>query len=336
MFEAIGIGDLHLPDADGRGGLANYIDKPEEYVMEEVERVIRWAVKKAIGIVMFYGDMSENHRMSYEGQLAFARTIKKYPKIQFIVILGNHDKVSQVSSMGHSMELIMEMNLKNLTVYTEDTEVRYGKQLVKFCPWPSKAFNKKAFNVAHIEVRGSKGDSGREMTGNDLVKSNAVVAMGHLHTPHQVRETYYSGTLYQTNFGESLPKYFHHIQWKSPDDYEINLIPFDPKYKLFNCVVESQSDADALPRDPHHLIKLVVKDGADVVIPSLSNIVITKAFKTKNDLATILTEDLMQGSELVIKTADFFKDWIKTQSVPQSLKNRARHLRKEILSGQRK
>jgi hypothetical protein len=53
MFEAIGIGDLHLPDADGRGGLANYIDKPEEYVMEEVERVIRWAVKKAIGIVMF-------------------------------------------------------------------------------------------------------------------------------------------------------------------------------------------------------------------------------------------------------------------------------------------
>jgi hypothetical protein len=188
-------------------------------------------------------------------------------------------------------------------------------------------------NFGHIEVLGSRGDSGRVMEGDELSKSNAIVSMGHLHTPHQVRNTYFAGTIYQTNFGESLPKFFQHIVWSSIDDYEINSIPFDPKYKLFNCVVETQADVDSLPRDPKHLIKLVVKDGADITVPDISNIVLTKAFKTKSELATILTEDLMQGNELVLKTSDVFKEWILQQSVPMSLKKQAHRLRKQILSG---
>lgn len=333
-FEAVGVGDLHLTDDDGRGGLAKYVDNSDQYVMSEVDRVVRWAIKKNIRYCIFYGDIFENPRGSYEGQLAFISLIKSYPKkMQFIVILGNHDKLGRESSTGHSMQIIAAMGLPNLTVITEDTVMELDTAKVKFCPWPSKAFNPKMLNIGHTEVVGSKGDSGRVMEGTELSKSNSIIAMGHLHTPHQVRNTYYSGTLYQTNFGESLPKFFHHIMWRSIDDYEIHNIPFDPKYKLFNCIVESAADIKALPKDPFHLVKLVVKDGADVVIPDLPNIVVTKAFKTKSDLATILTEDLMQGSELVIKTSDFFKEWIKAQSVPLSLKKQASKLRRDILNG---
>ncbi len=334
-MEAIGIGDLHLTDDTGKGGLSKYIESPDRYVMSEVERVIKWGLKKGIKVCLLYGDLSENPRMSYEGQIALATTIKAYPKMQFIAILGNHDKLSRDSAVGHSMQTIQMMDLPNFRILTEDCVLKLQGTKVNFCPWPSKAFNPNMLNVGHTEVHGSKGDSGRVMAGDDLSKSKAIVCMGHLHTNHQVRNTYFSGTLYQTNFGEPLPKFFHHINFNSTDDYEINSIPFDPLYKLFNCVVESQADVDALPTDSHHLIKLVVQDGADVVVPNRPNIVLNKTFKTKSDLATILTEDLMQGQELVIKTSDFFIDWIKQQSVPQSLKKRAARLRKEILGGTR-
>lgn len=332
MLEAIGIGDLHLTDDNGKGGLANYIENPDAYVMSQVNRVIKWATKKSISTVFFYGDLCENPRMSYEAQMAFEATIRKYPQIMFYAILGNHDKLARESSVGHSMQLIQLMRLRNFKLFTEDTiEVINGVK-VKFCPWPSTAFNPKMLNIGHTEVAGSRGDSGRIMDGEGLSKSNSVIGMGHLHTPHQVRNTYFSGTLYQTNFGESLPKFFHHIQWSSLDDYEISNIPFEPFYKLFNCVVETQADVDALPREANHLIKLVVKDGADVTVPDLPNIVLSKAYKTKHDLAVILTEDLMEGSELVIKTADFLRDWIAQQSVPMALKKKAARLRLEILN----
>lgn len=332
-LEAIGIGDLHLTDDTGKGGLAKYIEAPDTYVMSEVERVLKWGIKRGIRTCLFYGDLFENPRGSYAGQMALVKTVSAYPKIEFIAVLGNHDKLSKFSLEGHSMQIIELMKLPNFRLVTEDTVIRIQGIDVRFCPWPSKRFDPKMLNVGHTEVMGSRGDSGREMTGDDLSKSKSVICMGHLHTNHQVRNTYYSGTLYQTNFGEPLPKFFHHIAFKSVDDHEINSIPFDPKYKLFNCVVESNADVKALSRDPFHLIKLVVKDGADVVVPDLPNIVITKAFKTKADLAQILTEDLMQGSELVIKTADFFAEWISQQSVPEGLKRRASRLRKEILNG---
>jgi hypothetical protein len=232
---------------------------------------------------------------------------------------------------GHSLEIIQLMRLPNLRIFLDDEYVKIDGHKIKICPWPSTAFDKRVLNFGHTEVYGSKLDTGRKMEGDDLPKTKAVIAMGHLHTNHRVRNTYYSGTLYQTNFGESLPKYFHHIEWNSPDDYEITNVPFDPKYKLFNCVIETPEDVKALPTDPHHLVKLVVKDGADLDVPARSNIVINKSFKNKEDLTQILTEDLMHGEELVLNSAEFFAAWIAEQSIPQRLKKQTSRLRERLL-----
>lgn len=332
-MQAIGIGDLHLTDDSGKGGLAKYIENPDRYVMHEVNRCLEWAANKQITLCFFYGDICEGTRMSYEAQLAFVSLIRKWPLFMFIVILGNHDKVSKNSVDGHSLQLLQAFKIPNLKIITEVETLELQNCKVRFCPWPSTEFKVNILNVGHIEVKGSKSDSGRLMEDPEYSRSKAVICMGHLHTPHQVRNTYYSGTLYQTTFGESLPKGFHHIEWTSVDDYEIHQIPFDPLYKLHNCVVESQADVEALPNGKRDLIKLVVKDGADVVIPSSPNIVVTKVFKTKHDLVNILTEDLLNGSELVFKTSDFFKSWISQQQIPVSLKRKASKLRKDILNG---
>lgn len=331
MIELVGIGDLHLTDDKGNGGLSKYIEAPDLYVMSEAQRVVNWARKKGISLVIFYGDICENQRMSYEANLALVKFFRRNKDMDFIVYRGNHDSQAKSSDEGHSLELLISHRLKNVRVFVDDTYVEIGKQKIKICPWPSTAFDPKVLNFGHIEVFGSKLDSGRKMESEELPKSKAVTCMGHLHTNHKVRNTYYSGTLYQTNFGESLPKFFHHVRFSSVDDYEIESVPFDPKYKLFNCVVETAEDVAALPTDPHHLVKLVVKDGADVEVPARPNIVINKTFRTKSDLANILTEDLMNGQELVIKSADFFHEWIAQQSVPQRLKKRTAKLRERIL-----
>lgn len=334
-MECVGIGDLHLTDVEGRGGLSNYIEKSDFYVMSEVSRVVKWAIEHHLSTVVFYGDVCESPRMSYEGQIAFRQLIVRYPQIQFVVYLGNHDKQARESDVGHSLQLIQLFNLPNLKIIVTDTIIKIDGQKVKVCPWPSTDFDARMLNFGHVEVYKSKTDTGRAMEDEKLSKSKAVVCMGHLHTPHRVRNTYYSGTLYQTNFGEPLPKGFHHIKWNSADDYEIIDVPFVPRYKLHNCVIETEEDVAALPDSKFDLIKLVVKDGADVTVPERSNIVMTKVFKTKSDLVSILTEDLTAGAELDFKTSDFFTQWLTEQSVPLSLKKRARALRKEILYGRR-
>lgn len=333
-WEAVGIGDLHVPDDKGQGGLAKYIEAPERYVTSEVQRVLGWARKRSITNAVLYGDICDNPRMSYESIKALVDLFRANRDIEFLVYRGNHDSLAKSSDEGHSLEIIQSHKLKNVRIVLNDEYLEFGKQKIKVCPWPSMAFDPKVLNFGHIEVNGSKLDSGRKIEDQELSKSKALVCMGHLHTNHRVRNTFYSGTLYQTNFGESLPKFFHHIKYTSVDDYEVESIPFDPLYKLFNCVVETEADVKALPTDPHHLIKLVVKDGADVSIPSRPNIVINKTFKTKSDLAQILTEDLMNGQELILNTAEFFASWIAEQSIPQARKASASKLRKRILSGQ--
>ena len=331
--EIIGIGDLHLTDDKGHGGLAKYIEDHDGYVMSEVDRICKYARKHHVNTVAFYGDICENHRMSYEAMIAFTKCMRRNKDLRFIAYVGNHDKLAKSSSEGHSLEVLALMRLKNLEIYVEDTYIEIDGTKVKICPWPSTAFDTRVLNFAHIEVYGSQLDSGRKMESEDLPKSKAVTCMGHLHKNHRVRNTYYGGTIYQTNFGEPQPKFFHHIKWTSVDDHEITSVPFDSKYKLFNCVVETAEDVKALPTDPNHLVKLVVKDGADVEIPNRPNIVINKSFKTKADLAQILTEDLMNGQELILNSAEFFADWIAQQSVPQRLKKHTARVRERVLRG---
>lgn len=332
-LEFCGIGDLHLTDDRGHGGLAKYIAQPDQYVMDEAQRVVNWAKKKHIEWAVFYGDLCENPRMSYEAQLAFLAFIRKNRDMNFVAYLGNHDKLARNSAEGHSLQVIEAARLKNLQVITEDQVIEINGGKVKVCPWPSTAFDPKMLNLGHIEVQGSKLDSGRKIDNDELSKSKAVVCMGHLHTNHRTRNTYYSGTLYQTNFGEQPEKYFHHVRFTSPEDYEIDSIPFKSKYTLHNCVVETEADIKALPTSEFDLIKLVVKDGSDVVVPSRPNIVINKTYKTKEDLTQILTEDLLNGQELIIKSADFFAEWLALQSVPQRLKKQTAQIRKRLLSG---
>ncbi len=335
MAEFVGIGDLHLTDATGSGGLSKYVKDADDMVVSEVQKVVDWATNKGIDKVIQYGDVCDGPRMSYSGTIALIGLIEKNPDTTFYFILGNHDLYGKTTALGHSLELMVLLcKSPNVKFITKPKTLNVDGVKVRFLPYPHESFDRDALNVFHKEVRGSKNDHGRVNDSDDLPKSHAVIVAGHLHTAHQVRNTFYSGTLLQNNFGESLPKYFHHIEFNSKDDFNIQLIKHKPTHKLHNIVLQTRADLALIPKGDTNLVKLVIQDGADVSAVDygkFTNIAMVKPFKSKEDLQVVLTEDLTEGKELIIRTEDFFKVWVASLDVDPEMRKRVRSVRKRVL-----
>jgi hypothetical protein len=336
-LEALGVGDLHLTAADGSGGLAKYVADADDMVMEEFSGVLQYGRKHGINTVLQYGDVCDAPRMSYTAMIALSRFLAANDDFMFHFILGNHDMFGETPATGHSLELLKLLYTKpNVKFYTKPKTVEIDGAQVRFLPYPHESFDRTALNIFHKEVRGSKNDAGRTMGSDELSDSKAVICAGHLHTAHRVRNTYYGGTIYQQNFGESLPKYFHHIEFNNAKDYEIKLVKHDPKYKLHTVVLQSRDDLSNIPEGEFNLVKLVIQDGADVSASDyakFSNIVMIKPFKSKEDLAVILTEDLTEGQAHSFKMEEVFKDWLKSLDVDEQMRKRIRYQRRRILQG---
>jgi metallophosphoesterase superfamily enzyme len=337
-MEAIGIGDLHLTDDNGTGGLAKYVEEPDRMVCDEIRTVLRYAESKNIREIIQYGDVCQNPRMSYDAMLSLYDLLSSNPQFKFRIITGNHDQYGETPETGHSLQILQKMvsNLDHVRIYTKPVTVRYGKSKtpVRFLPYPSEDFDSDALNIFHKEVYGCSNDAGRVHKDDHLSKSKAIVCAGHIHTAHRVRNTYYSGTLYQTNFGEKLPKYFHHIEFNSPRDYEINLIEHDPKYKLHNVVLQTRDDLASIPQSKHDLVKLVIQDGCDVSgqdYAHMPNVVECKNFRNKDELKAVLLEDLTEGKEMKIQTEEFFQSWLEALDCEPKMRERVTSVRARVL-----
>jgi len=333
-IEAVVIGDLHYD-----GHMCNIVPDFNKQITREVKSVLRWAENRGISNVILEGDLCHGTRLSYEAQQEL-QSIFLLSKYQFYVILGNHDKISDDSAAGHSLEVfkpwIKKKFLSNVHLFEDLTDVEIDGAPVRFLPYPCTKFSKSRLNIAHIEVKGSLRDNGTVNSGDKLRESEALIVSGHLHTPHKIRNTHYTGTLYQTKFGEKPKKGFHHIRFKSVNDYDMEWIPHKPKYTLHDVVIEGQKDLARIPRNPTQLTRLIVRDGADVDPTdwiNLPNVVKTSPFKTKEELVTVLTEDLDDGNSLRINPEEYLKAWLSGQSFDDSQSKRVVRLRKRLLNG---
>jgi DNA repair exonuclease SbcCD nuclease subunit len=326
-MNAIGIGDLHLTDSRGVGGLAAYIKDHDAMVARAVKRCLKWASQRGIRNVFLYGDLCEGTRMSYEAQLAMLRILRE--DFDFHIILGNHDLFAEDPALGHSLQLIQEFGLPNVHIYQEPTTISIEGRKVKFLPWPHVDFDPKCLNVAHVDVAGAKTDSGRPIAKGS--ESKATVVVGHIHTQQIVRNTHYSGTLYQTNFGEAPSKGFHHIEYDG--GWVINQVPVTPEYRLHTVEVRTRRDLKAVPRSEKDLVKLILTDGCQLGAEDTVgiNVVSTKTANGAKELALARVEDLLDGSEVELSSDEFFQEWLSTQAVDTPLKDQAIKLRTQTL-----
>jgi DNA repair exonuclease SbcCD nuclease subunit len=329
-MEAVAIGDLHFD-----GDIAKYVSDHHLMIGRMVDKVCRWARKRGIRNVFFLGDACEGPRMSYESMMELHDTLRRNKDMEFWAIPGNHDLFAEDPAAGHSLEVLLKLSrIKNFHFFTKPADVDIDGALVRFLPWPSAKFSKKALNIAHVERKGSRADTGRVFKNEDFPDGKEICLIGHLHTKQKVRRAYYPGTLYQTNFGEREEKFFAHVSFNSVLDFEIEFIPFKPEYVLHNMVISSRSDLKKVPKDEHQLVKLIVDDGVDVD-PSdwanKSNVVKVTPFKTKEELVDALTEDLVDGTSIVIETDDFIEAWFAESNIDPELQAHALKVRRRIL-----
>ena len=329
MLEFVGIGDTHHDKLDNLFANAN------DLIANEVRKPLRYALSKGVPYVFFYGDIGERARISYEGNLSFWSTLfdDEFDSLEYHIILGNHD----FDEHGrHSLELLLWVAKKlgrKVFVYTQPTVIKLGGVKVQFLPHPYKKTRADCLNVGHFEVAGSTRDNGRKI--NTGFETEHICALGHLHTPHTVNSCYYSGTLFQTNFGESLPKKFHHGRVKSDMEHKIRLIPNDPDFKLFNLEVYGVNDLKAIDTNPMYLYKAFIQEGVDIdpeLFAKYSNVVKLVWFKTKTELNTLLEEDWksMESVGNLYQPEQDLKSFLKEKRVTPELKKRTLSLHKKL------
>jgi hypothetical protein len=325
-MDFVGIGDLHLTDDTGKGGLAAYIKDHDAMVGREVEKVKAYARQHHISTIVQYGDVCEGPRMSYSAMLSFLE-MTDGDDLSWVFILGNHDKFAEDSAAGHSLQVIQRMRLPNVRIITQPKLIKHGKTKLNMLPWPHSEFSREYLNVAHVDVEGAVGDNGR--ASKTTIKHAGKSVIGHIHTNQVVKGAHFSGTLYQTNFGENSAKFFHHV--RNDSGWDIESVGCDPEYTLTSLEVSSKRDLRQIDDSPNHLYKLKLLNAKAISAADYGANVVRVSPASSGRDEEIDLGDLKVGAEVTFDPDEFFEAWIERQTVTPELRKSAIQLRKEML-----
>ncbi len=337
MAEFVTIGDLHLDK------LLKYWPNANALKMSAVQRVIDYEFSEGRKNFVLLGDLSDGIRDATGNKIrlsedAQCRLINFFlhndGKVNIYVFLGNHDFAEEGS---HSLQIFFELQrnkiFKTIRFYDASTLVKIDGIRACFVPYPNvHPIDGAQIAFGHYEVNGAMSDSGRKLT-TDIEESDVPTVVGHLHTRQKVRGYHYPGTLYQLNFGESLPKGYG-VARVSSKSFKYKWEQFDPPFKLINFTVEKSADLKKLSSNPLVLYKLYVPD--DILVPENfllehPNIVNSLQFSSANELESL------KRAELEIETADeaydheeFLPAYLKSVGASSWERKRAMEIIKDI------
>lgn len=335
-MEFVGIGDLHFD-----GVMSRYLPNLNDLIIREVRKPLNYAREQGVRNVFFYGDIFHKPSASMSGVVLFLNLLTEYSDLNIHVLAGNHDKEATGGTLAdhHSLSVFEALqrngSLRNTHFYIHEPEVvKIDGTLVNFLPWPHNVLSAKALNVLHLEVEGCKLDNGRTSKGSHLDASDYSCVVGHIHTPQRVGAAHFSGTLYQTNFGESLPKFWHHGSW-SNRKLKIRKVQNTPDFQLHNIIVNELSDLDAIPSDPSHLCKVFVHRSVALPVSFLQdhpNVVKHNSFKTETDLQTLITDELrIDGVDVDLDNGVYLRKWLRGKTdVDLNVRKRAYSIYREL------
>lgn len=329
-FDFVAIGDLHL---DGK--LKKFIPNLNEVILNEVRVALNYARRNGIQVAVYLGDVCDVPKMSPDAHLRIMDVLSDYPDIKHIMITGNHDTEDEST---HSLQILKRMSelggINNLKVIDKPTNL-YSKAgtPVRFLPWPHFSVGKNFLNVMHIETNGSQWDHGKSVESER--DTNYTCLSGHLHTKQIVgrkKNIHFVGTLYQTNFGERLDKYFGHCSWDGTE-FSIDYIPNKPAYSLHNLIITEKTDLEKIIVDPFNLYKCFVKSGVDLSVSDLekySNVVKINSFKSRQELEALLSDELlMQDVDAEVSSMsvlDALQKWMLRSKVDEGLAEKTLNL----------
>jgi DNA repair exonuclease SbcCD nuclease subunit len=327
-----GIGDLHF---DGR--LSKHIPELNKYIIQEVRSVVAKARKKGCRLVVFYGDIGDKPVLSYEAHMLLIDLFDEFAEMKFVMISGNHDRLD-VHHTG--LDLLFHMRKPNVKIILSKPTMifRDTDHPINLLPWPFyKEVEAGATNVIHVEVAGSFMDSGRPFNVGTKISPKCFCVAGHLHTMHKAgKNVHYSGTLYQTYFGEKEGKYWHLVDAEART---VENVKHSPQYVLRNIVIEKPSDIeDLIPSDPNILCKLFVKAGValhDGVLDKHPNVVKHNTFTTKSELEALVMSDFViddHSSAVKFNIEQALSDWMVSEKVDPKLHKAVLRANRELIA----
>lgn len=342
MLDFIAIGDLHLDGLNFLGADAN------KYILSCVEQAEKYAVRHKIEHIFYLGDISDKPKLSYDAHTLLMEQWLKYPFIHRWVILGNHD----YGHLGrHSLE-IMKCAFKDSHIHIIDMPERVVLEgvPVNFLPYPYPNLScdfslRNSINVSHFEIAGAQRDNNTESNSRQTVPDGTYWIMGHLHTPQDVGRVHYTGTLFQKNFGETLPKYFSRIQAKLLEPTKAGepvlkirkkRIKSNPSFTLTNLDISKRSDLKNVPYEENCFYKLFLSAGVTLPLDFLAqhpNVIKVQGYKTKQEREALLTDSVILTQDTdEIDIANGLNDYIDTHAPHLTIeqKNRILTIFKEI------
>lgn len=269
QHEFLTIGDFHLEK------LATHF--PASHLglqFSEIEKACDYAVKNGIEHVIDLGDISDQPHLGEEARVALLEHYLKYDgKFERHVILGNHDvRDKNTHSLMTFEQLIKRGKFKSLYIHKDPVQTSFNDITINYLPFPAtNAISSKyeSVNFAHLSRPGTIADNGYCDKKNGVpCTDNNIWVIGHLHTKQTQKRNWWPGTIYQTNFGEKLPKGFSVFKVTREGKKLFCTETFfknDPAFKLIVIKVENEEDLDKLTNNPLYRYKLKIKNKS--VIP---------------------------------------------------------------------
>lgn len=258
-------------------GMSKVIKNTCSQQFAEIKKVYEYALENGIKHVIVPGDLSHIPKLGDDEFIALLSLLLTYSDyVTTYYICGNHDVEHKHKTALDILWVIASTGMiKNFYVYKQPTVKKIDGVYVNFMPFPATEVlptKKPPLVVAHIETAGAIGDNGRPLKhGHEIKRQKGdFIVTGHLHK-HQFlkkKRILYVGSLYQTNFGEDLPKGFLDLKARYKDgelivkyEYVIN----KPNFVLETKLIRSQEDWNSLKREESVRYRVFVDDG--IVIP---------------------------------------------------------------------
>lgn len=320
MLRGVVTADLHL------GGMGRVLQDSINKQITEIHKVYKYALENGIKHVFIPGDLSHLPRLDEHALISLITLFLTYDDhINTYYIMGNHDVAHRHSTALDLLKAISEGGMfKRFKVYSTPALEKIDGVDVAMIPFPYTEVIKDKrppLVFAHIETVGALGDNGRPLkTGHEddfkRVPGDFIIS-GHLHHHQYLKKKriVYAGSLYQTNFGEALPKGFLDFSSKYVNGalkVVVEHIPSQPNFVLETKIISSDSEWSSLEKDESIRYRLFIDEG--IVVPkgltSTNKNIISIQGVSKN--VKVSMESIQAGEVRAVTIQDLPKFSLKT------------------------
>lgn len=293
MASVIILGDVHLGKSVsiGKTGMGANLNSRIADQLNLLDWTLEQAVERSVDHIVITGDVFEDPKPHPSLMAFFLAWLKKCQAydVHVHIILGNHDMLRSGSVFTSSLDIIVEVDLENVSVYKDVNTFMVGSTAITIVPFRdrksfSTSLNADALDllreslvyelagipvtykkvlIGHLAIEGSIpiGDEIDDIANElfcplDMFKGYDYVWMGHVHKPQVMKKSNpyiaHIGSMDISNFGETdHKKHIVVIDCESTDGsyFSIEYLPTRALKKISITVPKDTADTTAYVLD---------------------------------------------------------------------------------------